>query len=433
MNFFKRAIRYCWRQKIRSLILLLTFTLLASTALIALSVGRASEQGAANVKETVGGSIHIDLDSNKENFGSGTQNQWGTTYQYNGDFITDEMITAISKVSGVVNCNAEREGGYWGAAVDFEYFPSMFNISYTEFGAAAPYDVTLNSELDTNFLNGTYTLEKGRHITADDSYAVMISKELADKNGLSVGDSITLYSLDVDAQNTFKIVGIFSGTEGTTKEAITLDQIPANHGYMDLKSYNEIFGTSTKLGSLDVYVNSAENSQQVLEAIKELPELKNKTFTFEINNENFNLISNPLSSLQKLVDTAVSMIALISAAIVTLLLILWTRSRKKEVGILLAVGRSKGEIIGQFLTENLLLAFLSFAASGALAILLANKIGAFLVSKTTSGVSELAVTVSISDIATVFGIGVLILCFAVAVASYTIIRLKPKNILSKMS
>lgn len=202
---------------------------------------------------------------------------------------------------------------------------------------------------------------------------------------------------------------------------------------MDLKSYNEIFGTSTKLGSLDVYVNSAENSQQVLEAIKELPELKDKTFTFEINNENFDLISNPLSSLQKMVDTAVSMIALISAVIVTLLLILWTRSRKKEVGILLAIGRSKGEIIGQFLTENLLLAFLSFAASGALAILLANKIGAFLVSKTTSGVSELAVTVGISDIATVFGIGVLILCFAVAVASYTIIRLKPKNILSKMS
>ena len=39
MNFFRRAIRYCWRQKIRSIILLLAFTLLASAALIALSVG----------------------------------------------------------------------------------------------------------------------------------------------------------------------------------------------------------------------------------------------------------------------------------------------------------------------------------------------------------------------------------------------------------
>ena len=433
MNFFKRAIRYCWRQKIRSFILLLTFTLLVSTALMALSIGRAAEQGNTNVKETVGGSIHIDLDSNKENFGSGTQNQWGTTYQYQGDFITDEMIAAISKVDGVVNCNAEREGGYWGAAVDFEYFPSMFNISYTGFGAAAPYDVTLNSELDTNFLNGTYTLEEGRHITADDSYALMISKELAEKNSLSVGDSITMYSLDVQAQDTFRIVGIFSGTEGTNKEAITLDQIPANRGYMDLKSYNEIFGISTNLGSMDVYVNTAENSQKVLDAIKKLPELKGKTFTFEIHNENFNLVSNPLSSLQKMVDTTVCAITCISIAIVTLLLILWTRSRKKEVGILLAVGRSKIEIIAQFLTENLLLAIFSFVLSGALTDLFADNICAYLISRTVGEGAKLTVTVSASDIATVSGIGILILCFAVLAASYTMIRLKPKDIFTKTS
>lgn len=433
MNFFNRAIRYCRRQKIRSFTLLLIFTLLVTTALTVLSAGRAVEQGTTNVKETVGGSIHIDLDSSEENMGAGTQNQWGTTYQYQGDFITEEIIAAISKADGVVDCNAEREGGYWGAAVDFEYYPSMFNISYTEFGAAAPYDVTLNSKLDTNFLNGTYTLEEGRHITADDSYAVMISKELAEKNSLSVGDSITMYSLDVDAQDTFKIVGIFSGTEGTNKEAISLDQIPANRGYMDLKSYNEIFGTSTKLGSMDVYVNSAENSRKVLDAIKKLPELKDKTFTFEIHNENFNLISNPLSSLQKMLDTAIRAIALISIIIVTLLLVLWTRSRKKEVGILLAVGRSKGEIIGQFLTENLLLALLSFLISGTLTALFANKIGAYFINKTAGGGARLTVTVNVSDMAAVSGIGILILCFVVLAASYTIIRLKPKDILSKMS
>ena len=42
MNFFRRAVRYCWRQKIRSIILLLVFTFLASAALIALSVGHAT-------------------------------------------------------------------------------------------------------------------------------------------------------------------------------------------------------------------------------------------------------------------------------------------------------------------------------------------------------------------------------------------------------
>ena len=89
MNFFKRAIRYCWRQKIRSIILLLVFTLLASAALIALSVGHATAEGADEVKQTVGASIHIEIDSgNTDLYGSGSENEWGTAYQYNGDYIT---------------------------------------------------------------------------------------------------------------------------------------------------------------------------------------------------------------------------------------------------------------------------------------------------------------------------------------------------------
>ena len=50
MNFFKRAIRYCWRQKIRYIILLLVFSLLACAALIALSTGHAAAEGTHEVK-----------------------------------------------------------------------------------------------------------------------------------------------------------------------------------------------------------------------------------------------------------------------------------------------------------------------------------------------------------------------------------------------
>ena len=114
MNFFKRAIRYCWRQKIRSIILLLVFTLLASAALTALSVGHATAEGTDEVKQTVGASIHIEIDSgNTDLYGSGSENEWGTAYQYNGDYITQEVVDAIANVDGVVNYSAESEGGYW--------------------------------------------------------------------------------------------------------------------------------------------------------------------------------------------------------------------------------------------------------------------------------------------------------------------------------
>lgn len=431
MNFLKRAVRYCWRQKIRSIILLLVFTLLSSAALIALSVGHAAAEGTDEVKQTIGASIHMETDSdNQENYDSGTRDEYGISYEYNGDFITQEVIDAVSKVDGVVAYSAES-GDYWGSAIDFEYFPGSFNFgdSYNP----SSYTCTFNSALNRKFMDGTYTLVEGRHIQEDDSFAVMISKELADKNGLSVGDHISMYDLDTDSENTFEIVGIFSGTEGMSKDAMMSNQIPANQGYIDMNSYQKIWNeTVLELGSLEIYVDSAENVEDVLKTIQNLPEIKGKTFTFSTDTEDFDLISNPLSSIQKMVDTAVTVIAITGAAVIALLLILWTRGRKKEAGILMAVGRSKVEIVLQFLTENIFIAIPAAAASFGLSALLADKVGAFLVSRTASDVEGLSVVLHSADMAAVYGVGALILILAVLIASVTVIRLKPKAILTQM-
>ncbi|MBS5521641.1 MAG: ABC transporter permease [Clostridiales bacterium] len=436
MNFLKRSVRYCWRQKIRSIILLLVCTLLSSVALIALSVGHATAAGTDEVKQTVGASIRVEIDSgNQENYGSPTQNENGLTYEYNGDWITQKIIDAIAKVDGVTGYNAESEGGYWGSGINFEYFPGLFDFGNSYNGHTSPssYTVTLNSALNRKFLDGTYTLVEGRHIQEDDSFAVMISKELADKNGLFVGDHISMYDLDTDSENTFEIVGIFGGTEGMSKEAITPESIPANQGYIDINSYQKMWNETTlELGSLDVYVDSAENVEDVLTTIKNLREIKGKTFTFSTDTEDFDWISNPLSSLQKMVNTAVTVIAITGAAVITLLLILWTRSRKKEAGILMAVGRSKVEIVLQFLAENIFIAIPAAAASFGLSALLADQVGAFLVSQTASDVQGLSVVLHSADMAAVYGVGALILILALLAASVTVIRLEPKAILTQM-
>ena len=133
-----------------------------------------------------------------------------------------------------------------------------------------------------------------------------------------------------------------------------------------------------------------------------------------------------------MMDAAVIGIAMASAAIIALLLILWTRSRKKEAGILLAVGRSKGEIVLQFLAENILLAIPSAAASFALATLLAEEVGAYLVRQTASGVTGLTVAIHAADMAAVYGVGAPILILAVLLSAVTVIRWKPGVILSQM-
>ena len=434
MNFFRRAIRYCRRQKMRSIVLLLIFTLLSTAALTALSVGQATAEETEEMKKTVGASIRIEIDSgNQKNYGPGTENSNGMSYQYNGDYITRDVIDAISKVKGVISYSAESEDGYYGAAVDFDYFSGAFNVDVSGHGQPVPYTVTMNSGLSVKFLNGTYTLEEGRHITPEDSFAVLISRELAEKNHLSPGDSITLYSLDTRREDTFEIVGIFSGTEGMSKDALMADGIPANQGYIDRNSYQKMWKeTSLELGSLDVYVDSAEDVRDVLETIQKLPEVKGKTFTYCAVTENFDLISHPLSSIRTMMDTAVLVIAVTGAALIALLLVLWTRSRKMEAGILMATGRSKPEILLQFLTENILIAVPAAAAAPGLTALLADKVGARLVSQTAGDVTARNIVIHSADIAAVYGIGALILILAVLLAATTVIRLKPGEILSQM-
>ena len=165
-----------------------------------------------------------------------------------------------------------------------------------------------------------------------------------------------------------------------------------------------------------------------METIKNLPDVKGKTFTFNINTEDFDIVSTPLSSFGSIVDTAVLTITVIGMFVIVLFLVLWTRSRKKEI----AVGRSKAEIVGQFLTENIWIAILSMFASTALSFGLANQIGSFIVSRLGENISKLTVQIATSDMLKVFGIGVILICLAVIVASYTVIRLQPKDILTKM-
>ena len=430
MNFLKRAVKYCARQKLRSLVLFFTFTLLSTTVLSAYSSERAVQQGTKQIKETVGASVRMELDTNNQNnFGAAEDFGNGASgYTYQGDFITEKIIDAISKLPGVVSYNAKSSEGYWGIPKNFEIFPAMVNAP----DLATPYPAVLDSSLDIKFLNGTYKLEEGRHIQPEDSYVALIPKELADKNSLSVGDKITFQDgVEEAGTSTFEIIGLFGGTEGTTKQAITPDGIPANCGYIDINSLDKIYGL-TGYDYLDIYTHSPEEAKELMETIKNLPEVKGKTFIFNLNTEDFDMVSTPLSSFGSMVDTAVWTITVIGTLIIVLFLVLWTRSRKKEIAILLAVGRSKAEIVGQFLTENILIAILSMLASIALSFGLANQIGSFIIGKAGEDIANLNIQIATSDMIKVFGTGFILICLAVVIASYTVIRLQPKDILTKM-
>ncbi len=436
MSFIKRAGLYCLRQRFKTVILFLVLTLIAAFMLTGRAFRDAAKGATADVSTAIGGKIMLNIDT-EGHMGSGQQTQWGTAYAYNGDLITQEIVDAIGEVEGVVDYNAEETAGYYGAGVNFKYLPAALGLSYTKYGEASAYTITLSSEKCRAFQNGSYKLVKGRHITPDDKYACLISKELADYNKLSVGDKIKLYSFTFDSDfiDEFEIVGIFDGTEGASGNALTVDEIPANCGYVDAAAVQEIFKGIDEEGyqQLTIFAEDPVDIRNVYDRISALPELKGKTLKLSIDTEEYDVVSAPLESLQKLVNTTIIIISAVSVVILTLLLTIWIRGRKKEVGILLSIGKSKVNIILQIFTETFAVAVISFAASIPFSFLVAEKAGVLLVSRAWAGTANLNVQIDAACLLPLSMIGILLISMAVIASSWTVVRSEPKDILTKMS
>jgi putative ABC transport system permease protein len=264
----------------------------------------------------------------------------------------------------------------------------------------------------------------------------------------------------------FTIVGIFTGTEGLGGNAITASQIPSNQGIIDYNAMIDEFGDDFSRGYdyIDLYVEDPINIQNVYDEIANHPMIKGKTLKLSIDSEQYEVIANPLASLQSLVRTLIIVIAAVSVAILALLLTIWTRGRVRETGILLSIGIPKPKIIGQFILEAALIAVLAFGLSYPASHAIADQSGAFIMAQVVNSeslakddspppggsfrtddfdmlskpsdqnaVKEISVSITPAYLMWVAAIGLPLILCAVLIASYTIIRLKPKDILSKMS
>lgn len=435
MGFIKRAGLYCFRQRLKTMILFLVLTLIAVCMLTAIAIRDAANETTADMRTAIGGKIILEIDT-EGHMGSAQEYEWGTASVYNGDQITQEIVDAIQKVDGVTGYNVEEAAGYYGAGVNFKYLPTPYGLSYTPYGESSSYTVTLSSEKCKAFLSGKYNLVDGRHITPDDEYACLISKELADYNQLAVGDKAQMYSLDSDSVAEFTIVGIFDGTKGASKEAYTASDIPGNLGYIDYASLRDIFKDMFDedfYQYLTIFVEDPAGVKNVYDKISALPELQGKTLKLTIDTDEYDDVSSPLESLRQLVRTAIVIVSVVSVLILTLLLTIWIRGRKKEIGILLSIGTGKANVLLQMFTETFAVAMLSFAAAIPFGNLTAKKAGAYLASQAAEGAASLHVQMDAVYLVHFYLIGILLITVSVVASAWTVLCLKPKDILTKMS
>lgn len=452
MNIFKRAILYITRKKIKSIIMLFILFGIATAVLSGISVKKAANIARQNSNKDMANTFELqaNLASNFE----------GT--------IPENLINKVSKVEGIKN----YDGAIQGVGLDLENInyikPEKNVVQYNDdnkYEKLFSVEAHENSEYDIKFISKSLKLVDGRHIVSTDKNKVLIHKALAELNNLKVGDTIEAKKsvADFNASTSSKsdydleIVGIFE-SENTERAGHKLE-MPENLLITDIDTIKTLYGYSD--GNIK-YTNATFNTKsqvdKVISKVKYIPSNWNN-YTIVKSEDTFLALSKSFDSLDKIINMVLIGAIIAGVIILSLVLAFWIQGRIHETGILLSIGISKFNIISQYIIELLLISILAFGGSYFSSKLISQNIGNTLVqqagkqaiqdvqsgfggfslgndvnsSLATRTVDEIDVKVEFRELVYVYVIGTVIIILSVIASSISIIRLKPKEILSKMS
>ena len=412
----KNAVAYVFRKRTRTALIFLILTLILAVIYADFSIMKTSEKmtSAINSANDLGLKIRS-LKSetfNAESFDL-IDSKLGTEkiYQYEG---VAELKNG-KVVAGEQMVMREDLPGYLGNAVMLQAIS--------------------NVEKDPLFRSEVFKLIEGENIARGEAGKVLVHETLAKKNQWKVGDKVSLKVLGEEKELELFIQGIFTGKKQEKYTGMSSD-FSENMMFTDYTTMVQIFGKKKLVTSLKILVSDSEK----LAALKaEMNKKSVQLEDYEISEEE-NQFSGMVESLDMVKQMIFMMImAVIGAGIIvlSLVLILWVRERMYEIGILLAIGRSKIKIVGQFILELILISLPAMILAAVLgrvfvgwilnAVLQKEGLDNLDLSSFTTGDGGLDI------FAMSYGLLILIIVLAVIAASWMILTKKPKEILAKIS
>lgn len=292
-----------------------------------------------------------------------------------------------------------------------------------EFAGDAGIIGTTNSQLHPSFMGRLYRLEDGKHLAASGSGA-LIHREFAQRNGLHIGSQLRLRTHGTIVN--MPVVGIFSGkTEnpGGLPAGASENQI-----FTDLANSQRLSGE--ELTTARYFTEDAGALPAALRAAKQV----DSQLSFESNAAQFAGVLATLSGVNKLLTALAVGVGGAGLAALGLVMVFWIRGRTREIGVLLAVGKTKANIWGQLALETAFLALMGSAIGTALGFLLSDKVSSLVFAKSASpSLSALSASGSAGSILAALALGYAISFAALLLATVPLLRQTPRAILAKTS
>ncbi|RDU23823.1 ABC transporter permease [Anaerosacchariphilus polymeriproducens] len=428
-NWKWRSITYLVRNRNRTvgmfLILFLTTTLLLSS----LVIQEAAREGKRQLASSIGASFQIKKTEGKK--------------------VTQELADAVGKMKGIRSYNTTSISS--PATKDLQLIPGHFAGS-GEIWEKVPRVISCNASSNVHFFrDGEVKMKEGRELERDDSNACLISEDLAKQNKLSVGDSITLWLAEelapekkesINEEKQVEIVGIYSieTTDLVSDKSTEADKY-ANMIFTDAVTgdwlQTRLYGLETGEvnDNAEFFLSDPEQMESILAQIQEKYEVTKQQLTK--NDKKYQESAASLTQLDSVMKILEKATIFISLFVLALVLTLWARERIQEIGIYLAGGIGKREILLQMLGEKLLIGITSFFAAvivvAAFGTTLEQWMKNSVTKETAESLSGLQVFPDMKTLFVSFGLEMGIVLLAVGVSLLAVMRFKPKHILSQMS
>lgn len=453
MNFTQRAFAYISRKKGKTISLFLVVFIVAVFLISCFGVLNASERLSRDIRTSLGAAFYIRANTEMK------MNENGETEVTENDvYITENVIDEIMQTGEIKYCNPINYGFAKSDTIQFIQGDkhtaenNMGKVTALRFSALAP-----------DFADETAVLVEGTHITETDSGKILISEQLASTNQLSVGDTLTLthaklgeadgaYIDEIPVKTAYaqvEVSGIYRLNIEDTSIKPTAG-VAANEIYASLDVLNELNESEAGVytGEVDFYITDPKKLESITRNVQLLQSIDWTTHFIRTNDFQYSKIADQLSSLGDLVKLLLALVSVVSTAFLTLLLTMRMRSRMQEAGILLATGVTKRNIMAGFLLEVLSVAIIALILSYIVSLCVTGFLGHSLFGELqpnllneetiiagTQNSLQIENYLKLSAIETllIYFCQLVVISASTFVSSIMIMRLKPKEILSKMS
>lgn len=200
---------------------------------------------------------------------------------------------------------------------------------------------------------------------AVESASALLGTTLAEKNNLAIGSAFTIND------QTFTVAGLFDS--GTT--------FGNNALYLTLPTAQNVAALPGELSTMIVTVNSMENLEATKTALESVLGTEQADVT---QGQNLETAVSSLGSVKNISFIAFAAALGTAGLIILLIMVMLVRERRREIGVLKAIGAPNRTIGLQFVLEALVLVAMGSAVGAAVASFASGGIASALISTTTS-------------------------------------------------